>query len=173
MKDMVNVFCDYKPSCLQQYYRIQPTMTYLNLFSLFSSGVENLEELVSAVMQRIGAANHRDRPHILVKPSWAIFAGIWFYYAVKTSDCVYFSNFFHQFEDDEGDRVLLATDDDLVSAVSHARGVGLKVLQTLFHCFIYFISNTFVFYFWAFCTIVVLQTLDSRSPCLISNRWTF
>lgn len=52
-------------------------------------------------------------------------------FCCKTSDCVYFSNLFHQFEDDEGDRVLLATDDDLVSAVSHARGVGLKVLQAL------------------------------------------
>ncbi|BFG19664.1 hypothetical protein CerSpe_059380 [Prunus speciosa] len=60
-------------------------------------GMENLDELLSAVMQRIGANDH-DRPHIL-------------------------------FEDDEGDRVLLATDDDLVSAVSHARGVGLKVLR--------------------------------------------
>lgn len=55
------------PSCLQQYYRIQLTMTYLNLFSLFSSGMENLDELLSAVMQRIGAANDHDRPHILVK----------------------------------------------------------------------------------------------------------
>lgn len=42
-------------------------MTYLNLFSLFSSGMENLDELLSAVMQRIGAANDHDRPHILVK----------------------------------------------------------------------------------------------------------
>ncbi|CAL5368814.1 unnamed protein product [Camellia sinensis] len=33
------------------------------------------------------------------------------------------------YEDDEGDRVLLTTDGDLVSAVSHARSVGLKVLR--------------------------------------------
>ncbi|KAM1973628.1 hypothetical protein EV2_020573 [Malus domestica] len=33
------------------------------------------------------------------------------------------------FEDEDGDRVLLATDDDLISAVSHARGMGLKVLR--------------------------------------------
>ncbi|THG05376.1 hypothetical protein TEA_029563 [Camellia sinensis var. sinensis] len=32
------------------------------------------------------------------------------------------------YEDDEGDRVLLTTDGDLVSAVSHARSVGLKVV---------------------------------------------
>lgn len=33
------------------------------------------------------------------------------------------------YEDDEGDRVILTTDCDLVSAVSHARSVGLKVLR--------------------------------------------
>lgn len=36
-----------------------------------------------------------------------------------------------QYEDDEGDRVLLASDDDLVSAVSHARAVGQKVVFML------------------------------------------
>ncbi len=33
------------------------------------------------------------------------------------------------YEDDEGDKVLLSTDSDLVSAVSHAREVGRKVLR--------------------------------------------
>ncbi|KAL8045043.1 hypothetical protein ABFX02_08G086500 [Erythranthe guttata] len=33
------------------------------------------------------------------------------------------------YEDDEGDKVLLTTDEDLVSAVNHARSVGLKVLR--------------------------------------------
>ncbi|KAA8531118.1 hypothetical protein F0562_005827 [Nyssa sinensis] len=33
------------------------------------------------------------------------------------------------YEDDEGDKVLLTTDGDLISAVSHARSVGLKVLR--------------------------------------------
>ncbi|XP_058179928.1 CBS domain-containing protein CBSCBSPB3-like [Rhododendron vialii] len=33
------------------------------------------------------------------------------------------------YEDDEGDKVLLATDGDLVGAVSHARSVGLKLLR--------------------------------------------
>ncbi|XAR73158.1 hypothetical protein NMG60_11007029 [Bertholletia excelsa] len=33
------------------------------------------------------------------------------------------------YEDDEGDKVLLTTDIDLVSAVSHARSIGLKVLR--------------------------------------------
>ena len=36
--------------------------------------------------------------------------------------------FFLQYEDDEGDKVLLATDGDLIGAVSHARSVGLKVI---------------------------------------------
>ncbi|CAN6543072.1 unnamed protein product [Malus baccata var. baccata] len=61
-------------------------------------GMENLDELVSAIMKRIRVANDHDCPHIL-------------------------------FEDEDGDRVLLATDDDLISAVSHARGMGLKVLR--------------------------------------------
>ncbi|KAL6219721.1 hypothetical protein ACLB2K_007480 [Fragaria x ananassa] len=63
-----------------------------------NSGTENLDEFVSAVMQRTGGAKDNDRPQIL-------------------------------YEDDEGDRVLLASDDDLVSAVSHARAVGQKVLR--------------------------------------------
>ncbi|KAF8377058.1 hypothetical protein HHK36_030431 [Tetracentron sinense] len=61
-------------------------------------GTENLDELVTAVMQRIGADNAGDHPQFL-------------------------------YEDDEGDKVLLATDSDLIGAVSHARLVGLKVLR--------------------------------------------
>ncbi|KAF3439299.1 hypothetical protein FNV43_RR17575 [Rhamnella rubrinervis] len=61
-------------------------------------GTESLDELLSSVMQRIGAGSDADRPHLL-------------------------------YEDDEGDRVLLATDGDLFGAVSHARSVGLKVLR--------------------------------------------
>lgn len=67
-------------------------------------------------------------------------------FCCKTSDCVYFSNLFHQFEDDEGDRVLLATDDDLVSAVSHARGVGLKVLQALLLLFYLYLVRILKFH---------------------------
>ncbi|KAF5203958.1 Cbs domain-containing protein cbscbspb3 [Thalictrum thalictroides] len=33
------------------------------------------------------------------------------------------------YEDDEGDKVILATDSDLIGAVSHARSIGLKVLR--------------------------------------------
>ncbi|KAM6563271.1 hypothetical protein CsatB_023269 [Cannabis sativa] len=61
-------------------------------------GTENLDELVSTVMQRIGAGSDSNQPQIL-------------------------------YEDDEGDKVLLATDNDLISAVSHARSIGLKVLR--------------------------------------------
>uniref|UniRef100_A0A5B7ARS9 Putative CBS domain-containing protein CBSCBSPB3 n=1 Tax=Davidia involucrata TaxID=16924 RepID=A0A5B7ARS9_DAVIN len=64
----------------------------------FNFGTENLDELVSAVMQRIGAGTDQDRPQLL-------------------------------YEDDEGDKVLLTMDGDLISAVSHARSVGLKVLR--------------------------------------------
>ncbi|XP_073038465.1 CBS domain-containing protein CBSCBSPB3-like isoform X3 [Primulina eburnea] len=64
----------------------------------FNFGFENLSELVSAVMQRLGASNDQIFSQLL-------------------------------YEDDEGDKVLLMTDSDLVSAVSHARSVGLKVLR--------------------------------------------
>ncbi|OVA11466.1 Phox/Bem1p [Macleaya cordata] len=64
----------------------------------FNCGTENLDELVSAVMQRIGTDSDQDRPQFL-------------------------------YEDDEGDKVLLSTDSDLVGAISHARLVGLKVLR--------------------------------------------
>ncbi|KAG6773495.1 hypothetical protein POTOM_020773 [Populus tomentosa] len=61
-------------------------------------GTENLNELLSTVLQRIGADNEQDRPQLL-------------------------------YEDDEGDKVLLATDGDLIGAVNHARSGGLKVLR--------------------------------------------
>ena len=64
----------------------------------FNCGTENIDELLSAVMQRIGAGDDGDRPHLL-------------------------------YEDDEGDKVLLATDADLIGAISHARSAGLKVLR--------------------------------------------
>lgn len=37
--------------------------------------------------------------------------------------------FFYQYEDDEGDKVVLATDGDLSGAVNHARSIGLKVVN--------------------------------------------
>ncbi|KAB1210476.1 CBS domain-containing protein CBSCBSPB3 [Morella rubra] len=61
-------------------------------------GTENLDELVSAVMQRIGSDNDGGRPQFL-------------------------------YEDDDGDKVLLTTDSDLVAAVSHARSAERKVLR--------------------------------------------
>lgn len=64
----------------------------------FNCATENLDELVSAVMQRIGAGDDRSRLQLL-------------------------------YEDDEGDRVLLATDGDLIGAVSHGRALGQKVLR--------------------------------------------
>ncbi|KAF9678912.1 hypothetical protein SADUNF_Sadunf07G0085800 [Salix dunnii] len=65
---------------------------------------ENLDELLSTVLQRIGADKEQDRPQLL-------------------------------YEDDEGDKVLLATDGDLTGAVSHARSVGLKVLRLHLDCY--------------------------------------
>jgi hypothetical protein len=44
-----------------------------------------------------------------------------------------------QYEDDEGDRVLLTTDADLAGAVLHAKSSGLKV--TLFCAFCDYLFN--------------------------------
>ncbi|THU44663.1 hypothetical protein C4D60_Mb02t09740 [Musa balbisiana] len=65
----------------------------------FNCGTEVLDELVSAVRQRMGLAG-TNRNCCLV-----------------------------QYEDDEGDRVLLITDNDVVGAVNHARSAGWKVLR--------------------------------------------
>ncbi|XP_059283743.1 CBS domain-containing protein CBSCBSPB3 [Lycium ferocissimum] len=64
----------------------------------FNYGSESLLELVTAVMQRLGAVDEQNRPQLL-------------------------------YEDDEGDKVLLTSDSDLVGAVNHARSLGLKVLR--------------------------------------------
>ncbi|KAJ4715187.1 CBS domain-containing protein [Melia azedarach] len=64
----------------------------------FNCATESVEELLSAVMQRIDTGNDGEQPQLL-------------------------------YEDDEGDKVLLATDADLVGAIGHARSVGLKVLR--------------------------------------------
>ncbi|QHN97737.1 CBS domain-containing protein [Arachis hypogaea] len=60
-------------------------------------GAENLDELVSAIMERV-SNNDRSRPVIL-------------------------------YDDDEGDKIVIANDSDLVSAVSYARSAGLKALK--------------------------------------------
>ncbi|XP_020554677.1 CBS domain-containing protein CBSCBSPB3 isoform X1 [Sesamum indicum] len=61
----------------------------------FNFGTDSLSELVSAVMQRVGASSDQSCPQLL-------------------------------YEDDEGDKVLLTTDGDLLSAVTHARSAGQK-----------------------------------------------
>ncbi|XP_047318710.1 CBS domain-containing protein CBSCBSPB3-like [Impatiens glandulifera] len=61
-------------------------------------GTDNLNGLISAVIQRIGVNDDQDHPHLL-------------------------------YEDDEGDKILLTTDGDLIDAVSHARLMGIKVLR--------------------------------------------
>ncbi|KAK2391238.1 CBS domain-containing protein CBSCBSPB3 [Trifolium repens] len=64
----------------------------------FNCGSEHQEELVSAVMQRIGAINDGERPTLM-------------------------------YEDDEGDKIIIATNNDLAAAVSYARSAGLKALK--------------------------------------------
>ncbi|KAG6517232.1 hypothetical protein ZIOFF_020612 [Zingiber officinale] len=66
--------------------------------STFLVDTENLDALVSSIMQRIGHDHDTDKVQLL-------------------------------YEDDEGDKVLLTTDDDLVAAINHARSDGQKVLR--------------------------------------------
>lgn len=42
---------------------------------------------------------------------------------------MFFIYYIFQYEDDEGDKVLLATDADLIGAIGHARTVGQKVIN--------------------------------------------
>lgn len=70
-------------------------LTYVNV-TVFV-GTENLDELVSNVMQRVNLENG-ERPIIL-------------------------------YEDDEGDKIVLATDNDLVTAVNYTRSAGVKSLK--------------------------------------------
>jgi len=65
----------------------------------FNCGTESLAELASAVVQRIGDDIDQLRPPQIL------------------------------YEDDEGDKVLLSTDSDLVAAVNHARQAGWKGLR--------------------------------------------
>ncbi|TKY73778.1 CBS domain-containing protein CBSCBSPB3 [Spatholobus suberectus] len=64
----------------------------------FYCGAEHQDELLSAVMQRIGDVNDGERPTML-------------------------------YGDDDGDKIILASDNDLVAAVSYARSAGLKALK--------------------------------------------
>lgn len=65
----------------------------------FSCGGESLEELMGVVMQRIGVDDVAEQRPQIV------------------------------YEDDEGDKVLITSDSDLVGAVALARSTGLKVLR--------------------------------------------
>ncbi|KAL8477467.1 hypothetical protein ACS0TY_029672 [Phlomoides rotata] len=64
----------------------------------FNFGTDSLAELVTAVMQRVGASDDQNCRQLL-------------------------------YEDDEGDKVLLTTDGDLISAVTHVKSAGQKVLR--------------------------------------------
>lgn len=95
-------------------------------FFFQSSGTENLDELVSAVMRRIGTANDQNCPQILVSEMFMNMM----YFCLEQNFLISFL-YVLQYEDDEGDKVLLTMDGDLASAVGHARSVGLKVTKDL------------------------------------------
>lgn len=64
---------------------------------------------------------------------------------------------YFQYEDDEGDKVLLATDGDLLGAVSHARSVGLKVIYIGFVCHGFWIFISFqTFCLVGYCFVCIM-----------------
>ncbi|ESQ45200.1 hypothetical protein EUTSA_v10010265mg [Eutrema salsugineum] len=67
----------------------------------FTCAAENLDELMGIVMQRIGGSDNNDKE--------------------QRPQIIY--------EDDEGDKVLITSDSDLVGAVTLARSTGQKVLR--------------------------------------------
>ncbi|KAM7256012.1 hypothetical protein ACFE04_011753 [Oxalis oulophora] len=80
-------------------------------------GAESISELVSTVLERIG--EDQDNPQLLV------------FSLHQHCDAMLSLNrlLVLQYEDDEGDKVILSADGDLISAVSHARSAGQKVLR--------------------------------------------
>lgn len=107
----------------------------------FSPGTETLEELVSTVLQRIGASSDSDRPQLLVSFNAD------HVFLVLDSMTIYINETYiytyFQYEDDEGDKILLATDGDLHGAVNHARSIGRKVIFVAFVCHTYWIFISF------------------------------
>lgn len=92
------------------------------------TGTESLEELVSALVQRLGLEDGKEKMQLLV--------GLRCYGNMLRSSILFhvikkFLPFVLQYMDDEGDRVLLSTDSDLVGAVNHAKLAGWKVFFLL------------------------------------------
>lgn len=114
------------------------------------TGSEDLGELVSAVAQRTGVDFCQEAPQLLVSDapspppeSCHPVVAVW-------SSLLRGVFSFSQYEDDEGDRVLLSTDADLSGAVNHARISGWKVFYFLY-ILIYGDMFTFFIYFLLIC----------------------
>lgn len=106
----------------------------LNLFLIYL-GAESLDELVSSVMRRMGgAADDKNYPQLLVSK---ISMTMWSSCQSKVIGLIL--NVL-QYEDDEGDRVLLTADGDLVSAVGHARSLGLKVSTSAYYSLSFYVK---------------------------------
>ena len=91
-----------------------------------NSGTESLTELLSTIAQRLGAdfdiskLPQQIRVIFHSHDSFACSLNL-------LSDVLSHINIGMQYEDDEGDLVILATDNDLVNAINCAKSSGLKV----------------------------------------------
>jgi hypothetical protein len=86
---------------------------------------ESLHELLSVIAYRLGTKNEQANVNLLVRSqAFVLYAHLWF---TRITFKYLTSIFFQKYDDDEGDKVLLATDNDLIAAIEHARSAGWKV----------------------------------------------
>lgn len=82
-----------------------------------------MTELMTAILQRVGAEIDRNNlPQILVHIS-----AISHYVSLTLSHFINSHSHLWQYEDEDKDKIVLASDSDLVAAVHHAKLVGWKV----------------------------------------------
>ena len=95
------------------------------------SDTRSLTEVLTCIIQRVGI-DHNHLPQILVCLDFKIK----YYVPTVGLICSFISlmqasQILLQYEDEDHDKVILASDSDLVAAVDHARMVGLKVCYQL------------------------------------------
>lgn len=112
--------------------------------SFIITDTDSLDELLTAIIHRLGAGYNRDDIQLLV--SWA-YVMLTTYKNIEYWQMIYYFCLFLQYEDDEGDQVLLVTDSDLVGAANNARSLGIKVLWTHFIIFLLIFNIHHSFWF--------------------------
>lgn len=90
-----------------------------------TSDTRSLAEVITSIVQRVGDdIDPMNLPQILVS-----FKMLYLYSSVSffLVFLMQAGQFFLQYEDEDNDKVVLASDSDLAAAVDHAKTAGLKV----------------------------------------------